>query len=95
MSTLGARVTYENATSGLRTIELSREAEHAVRVWLDGRGIDLDTVARRGRRNSRGRFTFKCGVGYAVIDADLLGGNADGTTERAFQNETGHYIHVR
>ena len=95
MSTLDARVTYENPTSGLRTIELSREAEHAVRSWLDGRGVDLDAVARRGRRNKRGRFTFKCGVGYAVIDADLLGGDADGTTERAFQNDTGHYIHVR
>ena len=80
MSTLDARVTYENPSSGLRTIELSREAEHAVRVWLDGRGVDLDDVARRGRRNTRGRFTFKCGVG---------------TTERAFQNETGHHIHVR
>ena len=95
MTTLDARVTYENPTSGLRTIELSREAEHAVRVWLNGRGVDLDTVARRGRRNKHGRFTFKCGCGYAVVDADLLGGNADGTTERAFQNETGHHIHVR
>lgn len=95
MTTLDARVTYENPTSGLRTIELSRETEHAVRVWLNGRGVDLDDVARRGRRNTRGRFTFKCGGGYAVIDADLLGGNADGTTERAFQDETGHHIFVR
>lgn len=95
MSTLDARVTYENPSSGLRTIELSREAEHAVRVWLDGRGVDMDDVARRGRRNTRGRFTFKCGVGYAVVDADLLGGNADGRTEREFENETGHYIRVR
>lgn len=94
MSTLAARVTYENPTSGLRTIELSREAEHAVRSWLDGRGVDLDAVARRGRRNKRGRFTFKCGVGYAVMD-DLLGGNGDGETERAFQNDTGHHIRVR
>lgn len=95
MSALDARVTYENPSSGLRTIELSREAEHAVRVWLDGRGVDLDDVARRGRRNTRGRFTFKCGVGYAVVDADLLGGNADGRTEREFENETGHHIRVR
>lgn len=95
MSTLHARVTYENPTSGLRTIELSREAEHAVRSWLDGRGVDLDDVARRGRRNKRGRFTFACGVGYAVVDADLLGGNGDGTMERLFENETGNVIRVR
>lgn len=95
MTTLDARVTYENPTSGLRTIELSREAEYAVRVWLNGRGVVLNDVARRGRRNTRGRFTFKCGGGYAVIDADLLGGNGDGRTERQFQDETGHYIHVR
>ena len=95
MSALDARVTYENPTSGLRTIELSREAEHAVRVWLNGRGVILNDVARRGRRNTRGRFTFQCGVGYAVIDADLLGGNGDGQTERQFENETGHHIRAR
>ena len=71
---LDARVTYENQFSGSRTIELSYEAEVWVRDWLEGRGVKLEDVARRGRRNKRGRFTFGCGIGYAVIDADLLGG---------------------
>lgn len=92
---LDARVTYENQSSGLRTIELSYEAELWARDWLKERGVELEDVARRPRRNKRGRFTFACGVGYAVIDADLLGGNGDGETERAFNNETGRYIHVR
>ena len=92
---LDARVTYENQSSGSRTIELSYEAEVWVRDWLEGRGVTLEDVARRGRRNKRGRFTFGCGVGYAVIDADLLGGNGSGELERAFNNETGRYIYVR
>ena len=92
---LAARVTYENQFSGSRTIELSYEAELWVRDWLEGRGVELEDVARRPRRNKAGRFTFACGVGYAVVDADLLGGNGDGELERAFNNETGRYIYVR
>ena len=94
-NTLDARVTYENQLTALRTIELSYEAELWARDWLEGRGVKLEDVARRPRRNKAGRFTFACGVGYAVIDADLLGGNGSGETERAFNTETGRYIHVR
>lgn len=94
-NTLDARVTYENQLTALRTIELSYEAELWARDWLEGRGVKLEDVARRPRRNKAGRFTFACGVGYAVIDADLLGGNGDGETERAFNTETGRYIRVR
>lgn len=94
-TTLDARVTYENQFSGSRTIELSHEAERVVRYWLQGRGLELEDVARRPRRNKRGHFTFGCGVGYAVVDADLLGGNGSGELERAFNNDTGRYIAVR
>ena len=94
-ATLDARVTYTNKYSGGRTVELSHEAERVVRDWLEGRGVELEDVARRPRRNKAGRFTFACGVGYAVVDADLLGGNGSGETERAFNTETGRYIHVR
>ena len=92
---LSARVTYENQFSGSRTVELSYEAEVWVRDWLQGRGLELEDVARRPRRNKAGRFTFACGVGYAVVDADLLGGNGSGELERAFNTDTGRYIHVR
>ena len=92
MTALKIRVTHTNPTSGLRTLELSPQAEQAARDWLSTRGVVLEDVARRPRRNSRGLFTIAGGVGYAVLDADLLGGNADGTTERAFNNETGHHF---
>ena len=96
MSTkLDARVTYENQMSGLRTIELSYMAELYVTDWLAEQGIDIWDVARSIRRNKRGLLTFKCGVGYAVIDSDLLGGNGDGRTERRFNEDTGAYIFAR
>ena len=92
---LHARVTYENPMSGLRTIELSHEAWFAVASWLESQGHDDPTaVPRKYRVNKRGLVTFKCGVGYAVIDADLLGGTADGLTERRFQSDTDSYIFV-
>lgn len=92
---LDARVTYTNKYSGGRTIELSHEAERVVRDWLQGRGLELEDVARWPRRNKAGHFTFDCGSGYAVIDADLLGGNGSGELEREFNNATGRYIHIR
>lgn len=92
---LHARVTYENPMSGLRTIELSHEAWFAVASWLESQGHDDPTsVPRKYRVNKRGLATFKCGVGYAVIDADLLGGTADGLTERRFCIDTDSYIFV-
>lgn len=92
---LSARVTYENPTSALRTIELSHEAWFAVASWLEAQGHgDPTSVPRRYRVNARGQVTFKCGVGYAVIDADLLGGTGDGLTESRFQSETDSYIFV-
>jgi len=94
-TTLDARVTYENKYTGGRTIEFSREAERVVREWMQGRGMELEDVARRPRRNKRGHFTFATGCGYAVVDADLLGGNGSGEVEREFNNATGRYISIR
>lgn len=92
MTALKIRVTHTNPMSGLRTLELSPQAEEATREWLLTRGITIEDVARRPRRNARGLFTIAGGVGYAVLDSDLLGGNADGTTERAFNRDTGHHF---
>ena len=92
---LAARVTYENQFTALRTIELSYEAELWARDWLKERGVELEDVARRPRRNKAGHFTFGCGIGYAVVDADLLGGNGSGELEREFNNATGRYIAIR
>ena len=92
---LHARVTYENPDTALRTIELSHEAWFTVASWLESQGHDDPTsVPRKYRVNKRGLVTFKCGVGYAVIDDDLLGGSGDGRTENRFRDETDSYIFV-
>lgn len=89
------KVTYENQMTGLRTFELSREAYFIVSDWVrDEYGKELIDVARSGRFNKRGRFTFKCGIGYAVIAADLLGGTAGGEAERRFNDDTGYYLYA-
>lgn len=95
MST-NARVTYTNPVSGFRTIQLDREATRVVIEWHASHGRDVLDVARRpGMQRTLprdGRLTFKCGGGYNTIDADLLGGNGDGSAERQFQDETGYSI---
>ena len=80
------RVTYENQYTALRTIELTPQESWAVDNFLGGK---LAETARGYRVNKRGLVTFKCGVGYDVIDADLLGGDGTGRTHRRFQNESG------
>ena len=77
------RVTYENMSSGLRTIELTPQESWAVDNFLGGK---LAETARSYRVNKRGLVTFKCGGGYDVIDADLLGGDGSGRTHREFQD---------
>lgn len=77
------RVTYENMSSGLRTIELTPQESWVVDSFLDGKLAD---TARSYRVNKRGLVTFKCGVGYDVIDADLLGGDGSGRTHSRFRD---------
>jgi len=54
--------------------------------WFDVSGV-------RGSRGVRkdGTLHFTTGVGYAIIDADLLGGNGDGRAERV-ANDAGFYF---
>lgn len=53
----------------------------------------FDVSSVRGSRGVRkdGTLHFTTGVGYAIIDADLLGGNGDGRAERA-ANDAGFYF---
>ena len=53
----------------------------------------FDVSRVRGSRGVRkgGTLHFTTGVGYAIIDADLLGGNGDGRAERA-ANDAGFYF---
>ena len=71
----------ENATSGMRTFEYrgTKEAWEAFRGYcLTEIGSDPIDIARVARMNARDRFTWRCGGGCDVVDADLLGGSGDG-----------------
>ena len=59
-----------------------RIAKRDVAKLMSWDGFDITKV--RGSRGVRkdGTIHFTTGVGYAVFDADLLGGNGDGTAER-------------
>ena len=53
----------------------------------------FDVSRVRGSRGVRkdGTLRFTTGVGYAIIDADLLGGSGDGRAERV-ANDAGFYF---
>ena len=53
----------------------------------------FDVSRVRGSRGVRkdGTLHFTTGLGYAIIDADLLGGSGDGRAERA-ANDAGFYF---
>ena len=78
---LDFKMIRENAMSGMRTFEYrgTREAWEAFRGYcLTELGNDPIDIAREARTNARGRFTWRCGLGYDVVSADLLGGTANG-----------------
>lgn len=90
-SKIKIRTTYVNNYTALHTAEIT-EGWWLVRAWLESEGRDPAEAVRKYRVNKRGNVTFKHGCGYAILDADLFGGNGDGTTERRFRDA---YPHVR
>ena len=63
----------------------------SVKTLMEWEGFDIARV--RGCRGVRkdGTIHFTTGGGYAIFDADLLGGNGDGMAERRF-NDAGFVI---
>ena len=63
----------------------------SVKALMEWEGFNIDHV--RGCRGVRkdGTIHFTTGGGYAIFDADLLGGNGDGMAERRF-NDAGFVI---
>ena len=63
----------------------------SVKTLMEWEGFNIDHV--RGCRGVRkdGTIHFTTGGGYAIFDADLLGGNGDGMAERRF-NDAGFVI---
>lgn len=92
---LKVRQTYVNNMSGLRTLELSDRAWKVVRGWYESQGIEPSGETIRGFRvNAKGRVTFKAGVGYAVFDSDLLGGDGSGDAQNRFEDDTDAYLWI-
>ena len=86
----------ENPVSGMCTLEYrgTREAWEAFRGYcLSQLGSDPIDLAREARMNAKGRFTWRCGLGYDVVSADLLGGKANGVARRKLA-EAGFSVHL-
>ena len=88
-ATIRGKVLRTNPDTGMSTIAFPLEL---VDIIAKAQGKDWEGVisqARGGRINKEGQFTFRCGGGYDVISADLLGGSADGKAYSDFQKVTG------
>ena len=88
IKTIHAKQVSENPMSGLRRYHISSEDALIILGWL---GYDMSQI-RSYRGHKSGGFGFSTGCGYAIFDADLLGGNGDGTAERRFEDETGYQV---
>lgn len=74
---------YENKISGMKTIEVDIELYEKIKKFaydIMNRPIEI-----RGFKDKGKKFSFKCGVGYDIIDVDLLEGYGDGLTKRIFE----------
>lgn len=98
-TTIEFRKIYENKSTGLCTWELQNMDEHfrllSDIVREEGWGESILDTARNGRINKKGKgkFTFHSGGGYDVVDADLLGGVADGRRTSVLKYKYG--VHVQ
>lgn len=75
--------TGNNPVTGSQRWSINAKNVAKLLTW---EGFDIAKV--RGSRGIRkdGTLHFTTGSGYAIFDADLLGGNGDGTAERNFNN---------
>ena len=80
--------TYENPSSGMRTIEMDYELLPKIRQFVKDVMKEEKFVAKdiiNGfRETNSGNFSFKCGGGYCISD-DLLNGNGSGIVGNTFQ----------
>lgn len=80
----------ENSFSGARRWKLNKRDAATLVAWED-----FDITKVRGSHGVRkdGTIHFTTGGGYAIFDADLLGGTGDGAAERR-ANDAGLYIRL-
>lgn len=90
------KVTSENPMTGLRRIRVPKQHVENLREIIKFEfNQDLPEVVRNYRESKNGWISFNCGVGYAVIDADLLGGNADGEREQILNYDYNMYFRIK
>ena len=71
-----------------RATTTDREEAKLVQDWLTAQGKE-PRKAIRDYKPTVGGFSFGHGGGYAILDADMLGGTGDGRTQSRFLKETG------
>ena len=86
------KILRENPMTGVRTFAIHPNDWPLVEKFYHDRGLNPADHIRNHRVNSAGQHTFRGGLGYDVIDADLLGGNGNGRMHREFERSTGKYV---
>lgn len=86
------KILRENPMTGVRTFAIHRKDWPLVEKFYHDRGLNPADHIRDHRVNSVGQHTFRGGLGYDVVDADLLGGTGDGRLHREFERDTGRYV---
>ena len=79
--------TYCNPYSGMTTEQFTPYAYKLIADWLEQQGDDPASTIRSLRTCANGNYSFKHGGGYAILDADLLGGTGSGERERKFRED--------
>ena len=79
------KVVYENTATALRRIEVSKQLlEDIVDFKRDIMKEEFSVTDIRGFKEKGDKFSFQCGVGYNVVEKDLLKGT-DGIQARLFE----------
>lgn len=78
--------------TGVRTFAIHPNDWPLVEKFYHDRGLNPADHIRDHRVNSVGQHTFRGGLGYDVIDKDLLGGTADGRLHKQFELDIDRYV---
>ena len=76
-------------TEGEMIIEIPATAWTRIADWLNQRGVSPETTVRDYNLQPTGAVRFACGMGYDVVDMDVLGGDGTGRLSKSLLDETG------
>lgn len=85
MFTIRMRNTRECQMCGLKTWEISYYDAAPILDYMASLGLDPAETIRGYRENLHG-IRFHSGVGYSILDSDLLGGSTDGRALQDFES---------